>query len=87
LECPSGQLILGSPTGDAIGIELTTGPGVYGLLVAANGRAEAQRQREQVLATLGSSPDIDLRAATEQHADLERYIISMWRTAELEDEF
>jgi hypothetical protein len=87
LECPTGQLVLGSPTGDAVGIELTTGPGIYDLLVTAHGRPEAQQQREQILAALGSSSDIDLRATAEQHATLERYTISMWRTAELEDEF
>ena len=54
-------------------------------VVTTHGRAEAQRQH--ILATLANSPDIDLRAAAEQHANLERYTISLWHTAEIEDEF
>ena len=78
LECPTGRL----PTGDAVGIELTTGPGGYGLLVTAR----AQQRRERILAASTSAPGLDLRAAADQHSNLEHYTISLWRTAELEGE-
>ncbi|MFC4086636.1 hypothetical protein [Amycolatopsis samaneae] len=86
LECPSGRLVLGSPTGEAIGIDLTTGPGVYRVLVTHHGRLEAERRREQLLTRLAENPGLDLRAAAEEHSGLERYTVALWRTGDLRDE-
>ncbi|WP_434441593.1 hypothetical protein [Lentzea sp. E54] len=45
LECPSAQLVLGSPTGDAFDATLPAGPGVYAVDVTYQGREQALAAR------------------------------------------
>ncbi|SDZ34220.1 hypothetical protein SAMN05216215_106151 [Saccharopolyspora shandongensis] len=68
LHCPSGQLVLGSPTGDAIGIELPHGPGTY----------SAVEYHRQLLAQLEATPSEPLPAPADRRPDTEHYLIHLW---------
>ncbi|MFJ8962765.1 hypothetical protein ACIRG5_25575 [Lentzea sp. NPDC102401] len=77
LECPSGLLELSSPTGDALGTELPTGPGLYAVEVAHHGREQALAARQEVL----EHEDIIGRqqALTDARpGGFEKYRIRMW---------
>jgi hypothetical protein len=78
LECPSGDLMLGSPTGEIFRVELPRGPGDYTVMVTHEGRAEADAQRCQLLAQLDEIDD--LSDAAEEHIGVERYTIALWQS-------
>jgi hypothetical protein len=81
LECPSGQLALGSPTGDAIAIELE--PGMYRAMVTHRGRTAMAERHREILHLADSATE--LRERANNAAGLEEYRIAMWRTGELLD--
>ncbi|MFF1615030.1 hypothetical protein ACFVYA_45340, partial [Amycolatopsis sp. NPDC058278] len=81
LECPSGQLALGSPTGDAIAIELE--PGMYGVMVTHRGRTAMAERHREILHLADSATE--LRERADNAAELEEYRIAIWRTGELLD--
>lgn len=81
LECSSGELVLGSPTGEAIGVKVTE-PGIYTLRISHHGRIDATERRDQLLALHGATTN--LSAAADEYAATERYIIQMWQTGALD---
>ncbi|MFI5586310.1 hypothetical protein ACIA5G_14810 [Amycolatopsis sp. NPDC051758] len=83
LECPSGELALGSPTGDAIGIEVE--PGTYSLIVEYEGRQAAAERRQEILDERARS-GTDLHTAANASAGPEQYLLSMWRTGPVSDD-
>jgi hypothetical protein len=83
LECPSGELALGSPTGDAIGIEVE--PGIYSLIVEYEGRQAAVGRRREILDERARS-SADLYTAANGSAGPEQYRLSMWRTGPVSDD-
>ncbi len=74
LHCPSAELVLGSPTGESVGIDLPSGPGQYAAVVSYRAREEAMRHRATVVGNLGSGGD----SATQEPA--EYYVVNLWRT-------
>lgn len=70
LECPSGLLVLGSPTGEALDADLPAGPGVYGFEVAHRGRDQALAMSQE-----------DLLNA--RQGDFEQYRMRVWFAGEL----
>ncbi|SDH33087.1 hypothetical protein SAMN05216553_11989 [Lentzea fradiae] len=85
LECPSGLLVLSSPTGDALDARLPAGPGVYALKVTHQAREQALAARQEIL----EHEDIATHAealADAQPGGFERYRIRMWLSAALPDE-
>ncbi len=80
LECPSGQLALGSPIGGGIAIYLE--PGTYAVTVEHHGRDNADARRHEILHQRTSSDDfealIDATPLTEQ------YTITLWRTGDID---
>ncbi|WP_394618298.1 hypothetical protein JNUCC0626_04120 [Lentzea sp. JNUCC 0626] len=77
LEFASALLVLGSPTADAISLELPAGPGVYAVDVAHKGRDRALAARQDVL----EHEDIISRKQelTDAHpGGFERYRIRAW---------
>ncbi|MEV6643815.1 hypothetical protein [Amycolatopsis sp. NPDC051371] len=84
LECPTGLLVLGSPTGEVTDFTLPPGPGEYHVAVSHAGRDEAERVRRTVLERLGSDPDaLD---ELDRYAGLERYAIDLWYAGPVDDE-
>ncbi|MGW5715318.1 hypothetical protein ACWEVP_04065 [Amycolatopsis sp. NPDC003865] len=83
LQCPSGELALGSPTGDAIGIEVE--PGAYSVIVEHEGRQAAAERRQQILDERARS-STDVHTAANESAGPEHYVISMWRTGPVSDD-
>ncbi|OXM44811.1 hypothetical protein [Amycolatopsis alba] len=81
LECPSGQLALGSPTGGGIPIHLV--PGTYAATVEHHGRDTAATRRQEILHQY-TSPD-DLEALRNATPPTEQYTITMWRTGDIDD--
>jgi hypothetical protein len=82
LECPSGLLVLSSPTGDALDADLPTGPGIYALEVAHQAREQALAARQDVL----EHEDITTRKealVNAQPGGFERYRIRTWPSAAL----
>ncbi|GAA2806035.1 hypothetical protein [Saccharopolyspora taberi] len=77
LHCPSGQLVLASPTGDAIGIELPQGPGTYALRITHHGRTTAAEYRRQLLTSL-DTPSGSLPAPADRRPGTEHYRIHLW---------
>lgn len=73
LEVPSGDLVLGSPTGEQFGLPPVE-PGLYGVAVEHSGREEAVARRSEGLA----DPPL-----TEP---VETYTFHLWRIADLDDE-
>ncbi|MGI5506348.1 hypothetical protein [Lentzea sp. CA-135723] len=85
IECPSGLLELGSPTADATGMELPTGPGVYAVDVAHQGRERALAARQDVL----EHEDMTSRKQelTDARPDgFEKYRIRAWLIDSLPDD-
>ncbi len=83
LECPTGLLVLGSPTGEVTDFSLPTGPGEYHVAVTHAGRDEARRVRRDVLERLDDPSVVD---ELERYAGIERYSIDLWFAGPLEDE-
>ncbi|VVJ17695.1 Uncharacterised protein [Amycolatopsis camponoti] len=82
LECPTGRLVLGSPTGEVADFELATGPGEYDVAVTHRGRDEARRVLREAL----ESTEPDALEQLGRHAGLEGYTISLWYRGPVEDE-
>jgi hypothetical protein len=78
VECPSGQLVVGSPTGETIVASLPTGPGRYAAVVEYRGREQSRDQRQRLVDGLAAIED--LRTAANQYAGTERYVIRLWPT-------
>lgn len=77
LDCPSGALRLGSPTGDAIG--LTVPPGRYDVHLYHTGRSEAEDVAETLDRQLQHLSIPQRPAELErQGGGIERYIIRLW---------
>lgn len=85
LECPSGQLALGSPTGESIAVNLPEGPGVYGVELVHRGRERAQELRSEILHGGSIEQGVESVEASDE-AKVERYCIRMWRQAPLPDD-
>ncbi|MEV6909065.1 hypothetical protein [Amycolatopsis sp. NPDC051071] len=81
LECPSGQLALGSPTGG--GIDLYLEPGTYAVTVKHHGRDTAAARHQEILHEYTSSDDLEALITTTPLT--ERYTITMWRTGDIGD--
>lgn len=85
LECPTGLVVIGSPTGEALGTDLPAGPGIYALDVVHQAREQALAARQDVL----EHEDIIGRkqaVVDAQPGGFERYRIRMWLTAPLPDD-
>jgi hypothetical protein len=82
LECPSGQLALGSPTGQAIAIEIE--PGMYGAMVTHRGRTAMAERHREILHDADSATE--LRERANSAAGLEEYRTVIWRTGCLLDD-
>ncbi|GHG41721.1 hypothetical protein GCM10017567_74230 [Amycolatopsis bullii] len=82
LECPSGQLALGSPTGQAIALEIE--PEVYGAMVTHQGRTAMAARHREILH--GADSATELRESANSAAELEKYRISIWRTGRVLDD-
>ncbi|MFD6070530.1 hypothetical protein [Amycolatopsis lurida] len=81
LDCPSGQLTLGSPTGSVIGIDVE--PGTYSVTVEHQGRDAAATRHQEILHQTSSVDDIE--AAVDSTPLTEQYTITMWRTGDIDD--
>ncbi|MFD5095154.1 hypothetical protein ACFWMR_31440 [Amycolatopsis thailandensis] len=81
LECPTGQLALGSPTGSTIGIDVE--PGTYSIAVEHQGRDAASARRQEILHRYTSSDDFE--ALVDATPLTEQYTITMWRTGDVQD--
>jgi hypothetical protein len=84
LECPTGLLVLGSPTGEVTDFTLPAGPGEYHLTVTHAGREEAERVRREVLERLGHDPNVTDELG--RYAGIERYSVDLWYARPVEDE-
>ncbi|WP_112267063.1 hypothetical protein [Lentzea terrae] len=85
LECPTGLLVIGSPTGEATETNLPAGPGIYALSVVHQAREQALAARQDVL----EHEDITGRVfalVEAQPGGFERYRIRMWLTGPLPDD-
>ncbi|RJQ76652.1 hypothetical protein D5S17_17465 [Pseudonocardiaceae bacterium YIM PH 21723] len=83
LECPTGELVLGSPTGEAYALGLPAGPGRYAVAVTYSGREEARDRAQQYIRRLD---DEDIDELVESWAGTERYQVHLWRTGDFFDE-
>jgi len=85
LDCPTGELVLGSPTGTYIGgIDPPQGSGRYAVALYHRGREQAEEAWREVAAVMGL-PDNDARIAEllDRHAGVEQYLLRVWRKGEL----
>lgn len=85
LECPSGLLVLSSPTGDALDARLPAGSGIYALQVIHQAREQALAAHQGIL----EHEDITTHKealVNAQPGGFERYRIRMWLTAALPDD-
>ncbi|WP_216216864.1 hypothetical protein [Amycolatopsis aidingensis] len=80
LICPTGELVLDSPTGEALALELPSGSGTYAISVRDEGRTEAIVLRQNVLKQTDTPAGEDLHTAAQRYGGIERYTIDMWRT-------
>ncbi|WP_137816871.1 hypothetical protein [Gandjariella thermophila] len=86
LECPSGEMSMGTPTGEAIGADLPAGPGIYTIDLTHRGRDEADRLRKRIMVRYDTIPLDQLPDELEPHAGIEQYRIRMWWHAPLPEE-
>lgn len=85
LECRTGVVALGSPTGAEIGVHLRDGAGLYGVEVIHRGRERADELRGQALRSGSLGDAVDAVEASDE-ALTEQYWIRMWWQEALPEE-
>lgn len=87
LVSPSGQLVMGTPTGEAVDLPLDEGPGLYGVDVLYRGRDHTVALRSSMFATHQDVLSDQAQQERELHAGTEQYRIRVWRETSLPDDW
>jgi len=85
LMSPSGQLVMGTPTGEAVDLTLDEGPGLYGVDVLYRGRDQIVALRSSLFTTHEDILSNQAQQERDLHAGAEQYRIRVWRETSLPD--